>query len=139
MRPLPPQSPIVLDLPPPVSVNKTRRIDWRSRNTVVEWVRQADKFLTIAKSQGLKLDRISCYELHITLSNDHCKTDLDNAVKLLADYLHKREVTEDDAPNNMRKLTVEYGHAPAGSRVTITPILTEIEALDTFLDTQKGG
>lgn len=105
-----------------MSVNKTRRIDWRSRNTVVEWVRQADKFLTIAKSKGLKLDRIPCYELHITLSDDHCKTDLDNAVKLLADYLHKREVTEDDAPKHMRKLVVEWGLAPAGARVTIIPL-----------------
>lgn len=116
---------IVLDLPPPVSVNRTRRIDWRNKNAVVEWVRQADKFLMVAKSQGLKLDRIPQYELHIMLSKDHCKIDLDNSAKLLTDYLHKRNVTEDDGPLNLRKLTVEYGHAPAGARVTIIPIVDD--------------
>jgi Holliday junction resolvase RusA-like endonuclease len=115
--------PITLDLPIPVSVNRTRRIDWRNHNKMLAWVKMADQFVTVAKAaKQVRFDRIAQYELHITLSAEHCKTDLDNAVKLVADYLHKREITEDDGPANMRKLTVEYGHAPAGARVVVTPI-----------------
>jgi len=118
--------PITLDLPPPVSVNRTRRIDWRRHNKSVEWVKLADQFVTVAKAaKKVRFDRIPQYELHITLSADHSKVDLDNAVKLVADYLHKRDITEDDGPANMRKLVVEYGHAPAGTRVVITPIKGE--------------
>jgi Holliday junction resolvase RusA-like endonuclease len=113
---------IVLDLPPPVSVNKTRRIDWNGHQKVKDWSRLADQFLICAKAaKQVRFDRIPRYELHITLSEDHCKIDADNGLKLIIDYLRKREITADDGPNQLRKIVVEWGFAAAGAKVIIRP------------------
>lgn len=114
---------IVLDLPPPISVNKLRRINWQAQKRASAWREQADRFLMVAKSQKqVSFDRIPRYELHILLSEDHVFVDQDNALKLLIDYLRYREIVEDDSKKHLRKLTVEWGHAPAGVRVTIIPL-----------------
>jgi hypothetical protein len=114
---------IVLDLPPPVSVNKSRKIDWANHHKVKGWLRMADQFLLIAKSRHeVSFDRIPRYELLVTLSEDHCKVDADNGLKLAVDYLRMREITLNDSPKNLRKLTVQWGFAPAGMQITVTPL-----------------
>jgi hypothetical protein len=62
------------------------------------------------------------YELHITLSEEHVKIDADNGLKLIIDFLRQREITANDGKKQMRKLTVEWGHAPAGVRVVVKPL-----------------
>jgi hypothetical protein len=114
---------ITLDLPPPISVNDTRRVDWKGHRKAKEWMKEADKFLLVAKSRKeVRFDRIPRYELLITLSEDHCAVEVDNSLKTMIDYLRYRDIVEDDGKANIRKLTVEWGHAPAGARVVITPI-----------------
>lgn len=116
-------SDIVLELPPPVSVNKTRRVNWASRSAVNDWRLQADRFVTVAKSRGeVRFDRLPRFELHIVMSEHHTNIDLDNGLKILIDYLHQREIVLNDARANLRKLTVEWGHAPTGCQVTVRPI-----------------
>lgn len=112
----------MLDLPTPISVNQMRRIDWNAQKQVKDWTRIADQFLIVAKSKRqVRFDRIPRYELHVTLCEDHCKVDADNALKLVVDYLRKREITADDGPSQLRKITVEWGPAQAGCKVIVRP------------------
>jgi len=114
---------IVLDLPPPISVNLTRRFDFRTSAKVAAWYEMADRFILAAKARGdVVFHRIPKYELHIVLSEDHVRVDADNGLKLIIDYLHRREITADDGKKQLRKLTVEWGHAPAGVRLTVRPL-----------------
>ena len=115
----------VLDLPVPPSVNETRRLNKRALRTVEKWERHADFFVLAAKRRPvdrLRLERIPRFDLTITLSEDHCKMDLDNCCKVLIDYLRRIELIANDAPKNMRRLVVEWGEAPEGVRVEVTPL-----------------
>jgi Holliday junction resolvase RusA-like endonuclease len=117
---------IVLDLPIPPSVNRTRRIDWKSVRTMTAWSNVANAYVLAAKGRAispLKLSRISRFELLIVLCEHKAKIDLDNGLKALIDYLRKIELIEDDSPKHMRRLIVEFGHAPMGCRVTVKPCL----------------
>ena len=115
---------IVLDLPPPVSVNKLRRINWREQKRAAAWRDMADRFLMVAKTRKenpVKFESLKRFEIEITLSEDHVFLDLDNSLKLLIDYLRYREIIENDSKAHMRKLTVMWGRAPAGCLVVVKP------------------
>jgi Holliday junction resolvase RusA-like endonuclease len=117
-------SDIILDLPAPPSVNRTRKIDWSARDVVRAWSNVANAYVLAAKGRAispLQLTKISRFELLIVLSAHHTKIDLDNSLKSLIDYLRHIGVIEDDGPKHMRKLTVEWGLAPHGCRVTVRP------------------
>lgn len=121
---LPPPD-IVLDLPVPPSVNRTRRIDWSDRSKA-NWVTLADQCFTAAKCRvndplrGRKME--GAFEAIIVLSRDHTKMDLDNSVKALIDYAKRIELIKDDSPRYMRRLTLEWGEAPTGCRLTLRPM-----------------
>jgi Holliday junction resolvase RusA-like endonuclease len=112
---------VVLDLPPPMSVNRTRRINWSAQPKLRAWKEYADRYVLVAKSKGMKFERIERFEITIILSEDHCELDADNALKNTIDYLRRIEVIANDAKKNMRKITVEWGKAPAGLRVIVRP------------------
>lgn len=119
-----PAADIVLDLPAPPSVNRTRKIDWSARDVVRAWSNVANAYVLAAKGRAispLQLTKVSRFELLIVLSAHHTKIDLDNSLKSLIDYLRHIGVIEDDSPKHMRRLTVEYGSAPHGCRVTVRP------------------
>lgn len=107
-----------LDLPIPPSVNRSRRVNWGKDGylRIKRWHEQADALLVAAKYRPLFLER---FELHITVSEAHTRTDLDNGIKALIDYLRRVEAIADDAPVNMRRITVEWGDAPEGVRVRV--------------------
>lgn len=116
-------SDIVLDLPPPISVNKLRKIYWPADKKAQEWRDMADRFLLAAKARKeVRFERLERFELHILMSESHTNIDLDNGLKLLIDYLHQREIVANDAKKNMRRIVVEWGHAPAGCHITIKPL-----------------
>jgi Holliday junction resolvase RusA-like endonuclease len=113
---------IILDLPAPPSVNRTRRVDWSSVRTVKAWHNVANAYVLAAKGRALsplRLSKVARFELHIVMSEHHSKIDLDNGLKALIDYLRKIELIEDDSPKHMRRLVVEFGTAPHGCRVTV--------------------
>ena len=113
---------VVLDLPVPPSVNRTRKINWAHKQKVDAWKKNCDAHVLAAKTRAispLKLVKIPRFELTITISEDHTEIDLDAGLKALIDYLRRVEVVEDDSQKHMRKLTVEWGHAPEGTRITV--------------------
>jgi Holliday junction resolvase RusA-like endonuclease len=117
-------SDITLDLPPPPSVNKTRKIDWAAARAVKAWQNVANAYVLSAKGRAvspLQFVKIQRFHLHIVLSEAHTRIDLDNGLKALIDYLRKIELIEDDSPKHLRRLVVDWGHAPHGCRVTVRP------------------
>jgi Holliday junction resolvase RusA-like endonuclease len=118
-------TPITIDLPVPPSVNRTRKVDWRSCKAKTAWTKSADALVLAAKCRQISpiiLAKHKTFELLITLSEHHTKIDLDNGIKWLIDYLRRIELIEDDGPKHLRRLTVEWGLAPEGARVTVTPV-----------------
>ncbi|HEY1980726.1 MAG TPA: hypothetical protein VGH13_11615 [Xanthobacteraceae bacterium] len=116
---------IVLDLPAPPSVNRTRRVDWSAVRKVKAWHNVANAYVLAAKGRAnspLKLAKVQRFELRVVLSETLSRIDLDNGLKALIDYLRKIELIEDDSPKHMRRLVVEFGMAPFGCRVTVVPL-----------------
>lgn len=117
---------IVLDLPAPPSVNRTRRVDWRGMGRFKGWTRNADALVLASRGRMVNPQRwappLMRFEVRIVMSEHHTKIDLDNGVKWLIDYLRRIEVIVDDGPKHMRRLVVEWGLAPEGCRITLRPI-----------------
>lgn len=113
---------VILDLPAPPSVNRTRKIDWKGKSQLKAWGNVADGYVLAAKGRQispLKLRRIKKFDLHVVMSEHHTRIDLDNGLKALIDYLRRIDLIEDDGPKHMRRLVVEWGRAPHGCRVTV--------------------
>ncbi len=115
---------IILDLPSPPSVNRTRKIDWAASRDVKAWRNVANAYVLHAKTRTvrpLKLVKVKRFQLTVVLSEHHTNIDLDNGLKALIDYLRRIELIEDDSHKHMRRLVVEWGIAPMGCRVTVRP------------------
>ncbi|WP_315731613.1 MULTISPECIES: RusA family crossover junction endodeoxyribonuclease [unclassified Bradyrhizobium] len=118
---------IVLDLPPPVSVNRI----WRARKAgkkrvrispeYAAWKIEADK-LSIATGafRGLKPIR-GKFEAQLIIRRRN--GDLDNFSKGVLDWLQSRAVIVND--KFCERLVVEWGEAPAGARVIVKPLGTD--------------
>lgn len=111
---------IVLDIPIPPSVNSLRKVDWRAMGRYNAWKSQADMALLAsgqyASQKGLA--PIVRFELSVIL-DESCRCDADNVLKAAIDYLRRIDFILDDGPKNMRKITVEWGTAPAGCRLIL--------------------
>jgi len=90
----------------------------------------------IAKSQGLKLERIKRFEIEIVV-DESVNIDLDNNCKSLIDFLRRINLIYDDNPKCMRKLTMTWGAAPAGIKIIVTPLAGEVSSSD-ILSTLRG-
>jgi len=107
---------IILDLPPALSVNRTRRIDWSAKPAMRQWTKAADALMM---SHGRLPDRIlGRFQVTIILP-EGSRLDGDNTIKGLVDYVKRIELIRDDSPRYMRRLVVEFGDAPTGSRVIL--------------------
>ena len=114
---------IVLDLPPPPSVNRTRKLDFSSLRITNAWKNVANQYVMVARARKispLRLTKVPRFELTIVFA-ESSRLDLDNGLKTLIDYLRKIELIEDDSPKHMRRLVVEFGTAPFGVRITVKP------------------
>jgi len=111
---------IVLDLPAPLSVNRTRRIDWAAKPQIGRWIRAAD---ALVMSQG-KLPPAIRGRFAVTLDMiESSSLDLDNSPKQVIDYLRRLELIENDSPRCMREVLLKFGEAPEGCRVTVREFL----------------
>lgn len=116
---LPPD--IVLDVPVPPSVNRTRKIDFRAAALVEKWKADADAMLMLS-GQYRAAKRVPIgdrVELTIILDEQKCDLDPDNSVKAAIDYLRRIELIRNDDKRFMRRLVVEWGYAPEGCRLVL--------------------
>lgn len=115
---------IVLDLPAPPSVNRTRIVNWAAQRSLSQWKRQADSAVLLCRSKqraaGQLIKSIAGpFEIHVTVGG---RMDIDNGLKPLIDYLRQIEAIENDDPRHMRRLVVDWSPDIKGCRVTIRPI-----------------
>lgn len=118
---LPPD--IVLDLPPPISVNRI----WRKTKTGVMkspaytgWIARADAMLMdLGQLQGVKPipGRFTA-----SIMVKRSRLDLDNNSKCVLDFLQSRNFIVDD--KLCEELTLRWGDAPTGCRVTVKALGT---------------
>jgi Holliday junction resolvase RusA-like endonuclease len=112
---------VVLDIPLPPSVNRTRRIDPAAAREVERWKKQADMLLMASgqfrATTGIELPER--FELQIILCEKKCRQDLDNSIKAAIDYLRRIELIRNDDKRYLRRLTVTWGEAPAGCRLVL--------------------
>ncbi len=121
---------IVLDLPVPPSVNRTRRSHGPGIRLVNEWAKRAD-MMVMARRRPIMRGEWQLqgrFEIEITVS-ERCRSDLDNLPKSLIDYLRRIKIVRNDSPKYMRKVTLQWGDAPEGVRVTVRPVLPSAEEI----------
>lgn len=114
---------IIIDLPMPPSVNRIWRANRAGPKAVsispeyAAWKRHADGMaLSMAQFRGLKTI-VGPFEAKIVLRRQ--RGDLDNRSKGVLDWLQSRGVIADD--KYCERLVLEWGDAPTGCRVTVTP------------------
>lgn len=111
---------IVLDLPPPPSVNRTRKVHWKGHKKYVAWKKEASWHLT--ENGQLRIAKpgiLGKYELTVTINESKCGSDPDNILKGCIDLLRSLNLIVDDSPAYARRIIVQYGHVPDGARVTL--------------------
>ena len=113
---------VVLDIPLPPSVNRTRKVNWPGHRKYEAW-KKAAGFHLVANGQYRKArQRLKAYELHITLDWLTCKQDPDNPIKAAIDLLRSLEVITDDSPKYAKRITIEWGTAPDGCRLQVRSV-----------------
>ena len=112
----------VLYLPPPPSVNRTRRMDGAGYAVLAKWEQLADKEI-LARGGMRKLPRIpGRFEATLVIDEHLNNIDLDNGIKAVIDYARRLELIVDDDKRHMRRVTIEWGHAPTGCRLILRPV-----------------
>ena len=112
----------VLHLPPPPSVNATRRDYGKGTAALHKWHQLADKQV-LAAGGTRRLPRIpDRFQVTVTLDERHCPLDLDNGIKALLDYARRIELVRDDSPRYLRRLVVEWGTVPTSCELRLTPV-----------------
>lgn len=109
---------IVLDLPPPISVNRI----WRKTKAGViksaayeSWIRRADTMLLeLRQIKGVK-PIVGKFDALIVVKRSNL--DLDNNSKCVLDFLQNRNFIVND--KFCEELILRWGDAPTGCRVTV--------------------
>ena len=101
----------------------TRRVNWSTRAAVKAWVSLADfQVLNLPRAKRPWLCPIKdAVAVSIIIDRKRTRADLDNLVKALLDYAVRIEAIADDSPKYVRKITIEWGRAPEGVRLVLTP------------------
>lgn len=113
---------IVIDLPIPPSVNKSRRINWAARKDVTKWVEQCDALFMVRKHDLRKQAILGRYKITIIYDENKLRIDPDNGIKSLQDLMRRYALIVDDSKRFCRGISIEYGEAPEGARVVLQPV-----------------
>lgn len=112
---------VVLDVPVPPSVNRTRKVNRAASAEVDSWKISADALL-MASGQF----RFACknpigpkVKIGIIFCEKKCRLDLDNGIKTAIDYLRRIELIKNDNKKFVRDLHITWGHAPEGCRIVL--------------------
>lgn len=117
---------IVLDLPPPISVNRLWRsqkasagpVGVRKSGPYKDWIKRADDMLL--ELGQLKGVRPIAGKFTALIIVKRSALDLDNNAKCVLDFLQSRNFILDD--HFCEEITLRWGEAPAGCRVTVRPL-----------------
>lgn len=114
---------IILDIPVPLSVNRTRRENKAAKKEIENWLVKADaQIMSSGQYRTARRQRKPeqpC-EIKIILDPAKCRLDPDNPVKNAIDYLRRLELLTNDTGKFVRRIVVEWGTAPAGCRLVIS-------------------
>lgn len=111
---------IVLDVPAPPSVNRTRKVHWRGHKKYVAWKKNAGlRLIENGQYRAARGGVLGKYELTVTLNEAMCPADPDNHLKAVGDFLKSLNFIVDDGPAYARRIVIEYGDVPDGCRITL--------------------
>lgn len=111
---------IVLDLPRPPSINRTRKIDWAAMPALKAWAQAANNLTLVAWAGGKRPKPIlGQFEVTIILPKTSNSADLDNIPKRVIDYARKLGLITDDGPQYMQAVHILWGDVPEGCRLII--------------------
>lgn len=119
---LPPESiEIIIDLPPPPSVNRIWRHQrghvYKSKE-YVSWQRECDAVVVLNRQYPRDNKIIGPFEFCLYLSRAGCNGDGDNRIKAILDWLQSREIIANDKDcQKGRWEWVPAAEAPLGCRV----------------------
>ena len=120
--------PIQIDLPPPPSVNRTRKLDKAGLRRLHHWHDRSDAQVTYQWAQAKLKIRSRPYmpgQFGIRIQvNEKLKIDLDNIAKAVIDYCKRIELVTDDSKKYMRHVEIDWSDKlpkDCGARVLITP------------------
>ena len=114
---------VVIDVPVPPSVNRTRKVNWAAIPLVKKWKAKADMLL-MASGQYRQAKALAIhgpYDLTIVLNRKLCKQDPDNPVKAAIDYLRRIGLIANDSPKYAERTLIVWGEAPEGCRLILRP------------------
>lgn len=120
-QPFAPPADTVLDVPVPPSVNRTRSVNWAGARDAAAWRKRAGMMLMASGQYRRAQKKIARFEVKIVLCETLCRLDLDNTAKHAIDYLRHLGIITNDSPQQMRRVTIEWGLAPAGCRLIVRP------------------
>lgn len=112
----------VLDLPVPPSVNTTRRFNGAGVRKLAKWKEHAG--MRVMAGGGLRrLTKMpGKFEAILTLDEDTCRLDLDNAAKHAIDFARTLGLVQNDDKRFMRRVTIEWGKVPGGCRLILRSV-----------------
>lgn len=112
---------LILELPLPPSVNRMMAKLGNRSPAIVKWTRLADGY-TYQQKRWINQHKITGpFRIHITWTKaEQGKSDIDNRIKPLLDYLQRIGVIEND--KMCRVMTVSYGETNYGCRVELRGI-----------------
>jgi hypothetical protein len=87
-----------------------------------DWKRRADALFLVQKRKLLANGNISGPFEATIIIDPASRLDLDNGIKLLIDTAREYGLVPDDSPKYLRKMTVQFGEAPKGARLTLIQI-----------------
>ena len=113
---------LVLDLPPPISVNRMRRIDWRNQKTYINWRIWAGRLYQESGGDRKHDAIVGPYAVVLTIDPKHSKADLDNTIKAAIDWAVGMKLVQGDGPQYLRELTVRWGETKYGGTLAIIEV-----------------
>ena len=120
-----------IDLPPPPSVNRIRRLNKTEMHFYARWLDACSRTVAHqwaqAKLRGVSRPNFGDARVHVLVQlNEKMKLrDADNALKSCLDYLRRIEIIRDDSKQYVRRITVEWVEpqdAPEGARLTVVRV-----------------
>lgn len=111
----------ILDLPPPPSVNETRKSHPAGVRAAEEWRKRAGNHILAAGGVRRFPKMADQFEAIFILDEATVGLDLDNVPKACLDFAKRLGLIRDDGSRYMRRVTIEWGEAPEGLRLILRP------------------